>query len=163
MNIPGGHPPPKFWRFLALGAVNWRSCFWLDFLGAILQKNQRGRRFSCLNALKNKALPLHGHFAFKMVHVGSQTKDSPTFTKKDFAVKCTRTDILTDQTPKPLWTPQEAVHQRNFDDFDLGSSELEKLSSLKIRRDFWIPWEPRASTVPPVVFVEDIQDPFNST
>ena len=36
MNIPGGHPPPKFWRFLALGAVNWRSCFWLDFLDAIL-------------------------------------------------------------------------------------------------------------------------------
>jgi hypothetical protein len=51
--------------------------------------------------LKNKALPLHGHFAFKMVHVDSQTK-FPNFYQKDFAVKCTRTDIMTDQTPKPL-------------------------------------------------------------
>ena len=31
MNTPGGRPPAKFWRFLASGVVNWRSCFWLDF------------------------------------------------------------------------------------------------------------------------------------
>ena len=59
MNTPGGRPPAKLWRFLALGVINWRSCFWLDFLWTpfCLSKNQRGWSFSTL-CLKNKALPL---------------------------------------------------------------------------------------------------------
>ena len=67
MNTPGGRPPAKFWRFLALGAVNWRSCFWLDFWWTplCLWKNQRGWSFSTL-CLKNKPLS----------HVDSQIKDS---------------------------------------------------------------------------------------
>ena len=31
MNIPGGHPPAKFWRFLALGAVNCFLWIWFNF------------------------------------------------------------------------------------------------------------------------------------
>ena len=79
-------------------------------------KNQRGGSFSCLNALKNKSLTLPGHFdRFKMVHVDSQIKDSSNSLRrrhssegvdakfgstlpKDFAVKCTRTNILTGKT-----------------------------------------------------------------
>ena len=79
MNTPGGRPPAKLWRFLALGAVNWRSCFLTGFFGrhfVFRTKNQRGWSFSTL-CLKNKSLPLPGHLdRLKMVHVDSQIKDS---------------------------------------------------------------------------------------
>jgi hypothetical protein len=84
--------------------------------------------------LKNKALPLHGHFAFKMVHVDSQTK--PTSTKKT---------LLWNVQERTFWQikhlslyehPRRPSTRETLTIFDLGSSELEKLSSLKIRRDF---------------------------
>ena len=92
MNIPGGHPPAKFWRFLALGAVNWRSCFltgfWLDAILLFGRKTSVAWRF--FRNWKSKALPLPGHLdRLKMVHVDGQFKVSPNsfriwfnFTKK---------------------------------------------------------------------------------
>ena len=56
MNIPGSHPPAKFWRFLALGAVNWRSCFltgfWLDAILLFGRKTSVVQDFSEIEKIK---------------------------------------------------------------------------------------------------------------
>ena len=75
MNIPGGHPPARFGRFLALGAVNWRSVSDWILTGRhfVIEKPAWWRFF---RNWKNKALPLPGHlYRLKMVHVGSQVRD----------------------------------------------------------------------------------------
>ena len=106
------------------------NCFWLDFwslwidnfhnsgldygYARICLKNHRGR----VEMTFHRALSLPGHFdsqikdssnSFRRRHSseGVDAKFSSTLPKVS-AVK---------QTPKPLWTPQEAVHQRNFDNF----------------------------------------------
>ena len=89
MNIPGGHPPAKFWRFLALGAVNWRSWFWLDFDWTPFcysdEKPAWLEDFSEIEKVKLCLCPDR----LKMVHVDGQFKVSPNsfriwfnFTKK---------------------------------------------------------------------------------
>ena len=82
MNIPGGHPPPKFWRFLALGAVNWRSCFWLGRHFAFLTKTSVAEDLSWRLRMKMKMHMQLKSTRIKMVHVDSRRHSNFSETPK---------------------------------------------------------------------------------
>ena len=208
MNTPGGRPPAKLWRFLALGAVNWRSCFWLDFLDAILffgrktsvvevfqhyvwkinlclcldtstdsrwstlivktfqwsRPPEKLWRFLTLGVVNWRILLV---FSKNTAGLGSGSPpriDQSVVFVEDFQdlVQLCLNIVVEDIPMKALMPNSVQLYQKTSNNsatttikhlslyehprrpstretltiFDLGSSELEKLSSLKIRRDF---------------------------
>lgn len=107
MNIPGGHPPARFGRFLASGAVNWRSVSdWILTGRHFVIGKPAWLRF--FRIWKNKALPLPGHlYRLKMVHVDSQVRDFWldfwSFWIDNLSRQCTLITAMPALPEKPRW------------------------------------------------------------
>ena len=141
MNTPGGHPPAKTLTIFGLRSIDW-IFFWTAFCFRTWRDHQRGCwGFSCLNALKNKALPLPGHFdRFKIkwrfvfsdekpawvrifllpiqkwFHVDSQIKDSkilPIVFVVDIPVKASMPNLAQPYQKTLMWNVQEQTCLRH--------------------------------------------------